>query len=73
MTKQYLTIKEAAKMLGVTTLTLRNWDKQEKLIASRHPFNNYRVYNIADIENLIKRVGCGKPKKLNIKFFDDES
>lgn len=73
MTKKYLTIKEAAKMLGVTALTLRNWDKQGKLIASRHPFNNYRVYNIADIETLIKRVDCGKPKKLNIKFFDEES
>lgn len=68
---KYITIKSAAKMLGVTVLTLRNWDKQGKLTASRHPLNNYRVYNIADIENLIKRIDCGKPRKLKIKIFED--
>lgn len=67
---KYITIKNAAKMLGVTPLTLRNWDKQGKLTATRHPFNNYRVYNIADIHNLLNRIDCGKPKKLKIKFLD---
>ena len=42
--KKFITVKEAAKLLGVTTLTLRNWDKNGKLEAGRHPFNNYRVY-----------------------------
>lgn len=71
MTIKYLTINAAAKMLGVTTLTLRNWDKQGKLSASRHPLNNYRVYNISDIENLVKKIGCGKPRKLKIQIFED--
>ncbi|KKS89940.1 MAG: hypothetical protein UV65_C0024G0001 [Parcubacteria group bacterium GW2011_GWF2_43_11] len=31
MVKKYLTIKEVAKVLGVTPLTLRNWDKAGKL------------------------------------------
>lgn len=44
MEKEFLTIKEAAQMLGVTPLTLRNWDKAGKFTASRHPLNNYRVY-----------------------------
>ncbi|MCX6715644.1 MAG: MerR family DNA-binding transcriptional regulator [Candidatus Taylorbacteria bacterium] len=52
-----ITIKEAASMLGVTTLTLRNWDKNGKLIPSRHPLNNYRVYKRADIDNLIEEIG----------------
>ena len=67
---KYITIKEAAKILGVTPLTLRNWDKKGKLAASRHPVNNYRVYNIADIEELLKRIDCGKPRKLKVKLED---
>ncbi|GAI64216.1 unnamed protein product, partial [marine sediment metagenome] len=31
--KKYLTLKEVAKILGVTPLTLRNWDKAGKLKA----------------------------------------
>ncbi|MBI2052849.1 MAG: MerR family DNA-binding transcriptional regulator, partial [Candidatus Ryanbacteria bacterium] len=50
MEKQYFTIKEAAGLLGVTPLTLRNWDKKGKLVAYRHPVNNYRVYKLEDIE-----------------------
>ena len=48
-----ITIKEAAEMLGVTPLTLRNWDRKGKLIALRHPLNNYRVYKRQDIDSLI--------------------
>ena len=29
---KYITIKEAAKILGVTPLTLRNWDKKRLVI-----------------------------------------
>ena len=35
MTKKYLTIKEVANLLGVTPLTLRNWDKAGKLKAHK--------------------------------------
>lgn len=56
MVKKYLTIKEVAKLLGTTTLTLRNWDKNGKLKALRNPINNYRVYKAADIEYLIRRI-----------------
>lgn len=52
-----ISIKEAAKMLGVTPLTLRNWDNNGKLKASRHPMNNYRVYKRAEIEQLILDIG----------------
>ena len=71
LNEKYLTIKQAAEILGVTALTLRNWDKQGKLAASRHPLNNYRVYNITDIEKLIKSIDCGKPRSIKIKFIDD--
>ena len=29
--KRYITIKEAAAILGIDPMTLRNWDKQGKL------------------------------------------
>lgn len=60
-----VTIKEAAVMLGVTPLTLRNWDKNGKLIASRHPLNNYRVYRREDIEKLIESIATNKVSPRN--------
>lgn len=51
-----ISIKEASSMLGVTPLTLRNWDKSGKLVPLRHPLNNYRVYKRQDIENLIAEI-----------------
>ncbi len=52
-----ITIKQAASLLGVTPLTLRNWDKNGKLMALRHPLNNYRVYKRQDIDDLIEKIG----------------
>ena len=43
-------------MLGVSKLTLRNWDKSGKLEARRHPINNYRVYLKEDIDKLISEI-----------------
>jgi DNA (cytosine-5)-methyltransferase 1 len=56
-TTKLISIKDASNLLGVTPLTLRNWDKNGKLKASRHPMNNYRVYKREDIERLIKEIG----------------
>lgn len=48
-------------MLGVTPLTLRNWDKNGKLKAMRHPMNNYRVYKAEEIDDLLKNMMDHKP------------
>jgi len=56
MANLYITIKQASKILGVTPLTLRNWDKNGKLKAHRHPMNNYRVYKIEDLEKVIHEI-----------------
>ena len=58
--KKYLTIKEAAKLLEVSPLTLRNWDKKGKLKAYRHPINNYRLYRIEDIELFLRKLDSQK-------------
>ncbi len=67
MANQYLTIKEAAELLEVTPLTLRNWDKNGKLKALRHPINNYRVYKKEDIESLIEDLKTNYSPKKNTK------
>ena len=53
MENKYITIKQAAKILGVSTLTLRNWDNNGKFPAGRHPISNYRVYKVEDLEDII--------------------
>ena len=54
--KRYLTVKETAKLLEITPLTLRNWDKKGKLKAFRNPINNYRVYKPEDIELFLRKL-----------------
>ena len=51
-----LTVGEAAKVLGVSAATLRNWDNAGKLTATRHPINGYRLYRREDIEALINEI-----------------
>lgn len=60
---RYLTIKQAAKLLHVTPLTLRNWDKKGLLRAYRHPINNYRIYRLDQIEEILRRLERSKYKK----------
>lgn len=79
--KKYLTIKQAARLIGVTELTLRNWDKAGKFVAARHPMNNYRVYTASQVDALLARMGeiprrvenkKRTPRRLEIKVLDDE-
>ena len=67
-----MTVKEVAKVLGVTPLTVRNWDQKGKLAAYRNPVNNYRLYKVEDVEELLKDIDQSKenrpqarPKKAN--------
>lgn len=59
MSGKFMTIKEAAEFLGVTPLTLRNWDKNGKLPTTRHPMSNYRIYKTEDLEKLVKDIEAG--------------
>lgn len=58
----YFSIKEAAEILGVSPLTLRNWDKSGKFHAQRHPMNNYRVYKLSALEHIIEDIESGSNK-----------
>ncbi len=68
MNNKFLLIKDAADFLGVSKITLRNWDKAGKLTAYRHPISNYRVYKSEDLEKLLRQMESGekpiRPRKL---------
>ena len=74
MSKKFLLIREAAELLGVSKLALRNWDNAGKLSAYRHPISNYRVYRTEDLEKIIKQIESGekpvRPKKLKKRKLD---
>jgi DNA-binding transcriptional MerR regulator len=79
MKEIYFFIKEAADILGVSPLTLRNWDKSGKFPAQRHPMNNYRVYKLSALEHVIEDIEGGtnksnvekRIKKLMIKHLEE--
>jgi DNA-binding transcriptional MerR regulator len=62
MSEIYFSVKEAAEILSVTPLTLRNWDKSGKFKAKRHPMNNYRVYSRTSLEKVISDIETGTQK-----------
>jgi len=75
----YFSIKEAAEIMGVSPLTLRNWDRSGKFPAQRHPMNNYRVYKLSSLEEVINDIEGGtnksnaerKIRKLMIKHLEE--
>jgi len=60
--QDYLQIKEAAELLGVTRATLRNWERHGKLNPHRHPINRYRLYKREDLEALLQSIYASKPQ-----------
>ncbi|HPR18403.1 MAG TPA: DNA methyltransferase, partial [Candidatus Cloacimonadota bacterium] len=52
----YLTIGEASKKLGISSQTLRRWDRQDKFKSMRHPINNFRVYSSEQINEFMKNI-----------------
>lgn len=68
MPKKYLLVTEVARLMGVTPLTIRNWDAKGKLIAYRNPVNNYRMYKVEDVEALIRQIERSKERPRRLKI-----
>ena len=51
---EYLRISAAAEYLGVCSNTLRNWEEAGKIPVYRHPVNNYRLFRVNDLDQLLK-------------------
>ncbi|HKJ42666.1 MAG TPA: DNA methyltransferase [Sunxiuqinia sp.] len=54
--EKYLSIRQAAEILDVSSETLRRWDNNGKFKSSRHPINNYRVYSEEQVKNLVEEL-----------------
>jgi len=54
--RDFITIRQAADIIGVSPATLRNWDRSGKLKAVRNPVNRYRLYQREDIEAFLARI-----------------
>ncbi|MER2520424.1 MAG: helix-turn-helix domain-containing protein [Bdellovibrionales bacterium] len=52
----YLTVGEAAQLLGVSGTTLRNWDRKGKLRPRRNPMNKYRLYEKAQVLSILEKI-----------------
>lgn len=52
----FLTIGEAAEILGVSLNTLRNWERAKKIVVYRNPINKYRLYKKEDLEKLLDNI-----------------
>jgi len=50
----YVTVHEAAEILGVAPNTVRAWGATGKIPEYRHPLNRYRFYKRADLEKVIR-------------------
>ena len=57
----YLRISEAAEYLGVSPNTLRNWVNAGKIIAVRHPVNDYRLFKREDLDALMRPEALTRP------------
>jgi len=68
MPKKFLTVREVANLLGITPLTVRNWDTKGKLVAYRNPINNYRLYKVEDVEVLMRQIEGSKQKARKLKI-----
>jgi len=53
---EYVTITQASLILGVSANTLRNWDRNGKIPVYRNPISGYRLFLMADLEDLLKEV-----------------
>jgi len=47
-------IAEAAKVLGVSVSTLRNWHRSGRLVPEVHVLTKTRIYKKSVLENMIK-------------------
>ncbi|AZI23190.1 DNA (cytosine-5-)-methyltransferase [Chryseobacterium taklimakanense] len=56
VSKEYLSLSEAAELIGKNKETLRRWDREGKLTAVREPVSNYRVYKRTDIQTLFPEI-----------------
>jgi DNA (cytosine-5)-methyltransferase 1 len=54
--EEFVRVKQAAALLGVSPNTMRTWGAGGKVPEYRHPVNNYRLYKLTDIERILRKL-----------------
>lgn len=54
--EDFVRVKQAAALLGVSPNTIRAWGADGKVPEYRHPVNNYRLYKLADLKKILHRL-----------------
>lgn len=74
--EEYLKIREVADLLGVSTQTLRLWEKKGELVSYRNPINNYRMYKVSQIETFLEEMRIERSRRgrfrLKVKIVRDD-
>jgi excisionase family DNA binding protein len=60
---RFLTVSEAAELLAVAPNTVRAWGAAGKLTEYRHPVNNYRLFKLADVQKLCRKIAAPRARK----------
>lgn len=72
---EYISIKETARLVGVSPQTLRKWEKDGHLVPYRNPVNNYRMYKVEQIEAFIEEMRSDRARrgkfKLKVKIIQE--
>jgi len=61
--KKHITVGKAAKILAVAPNTIRSWGESGHLTEYRHPCNNYRLFLLAEVNRLRRKIE--RPAKEN--------
>jgi len=54
--EEYVRIKRASAMLGLSPNTVRKWGRLGKIPEFRHPINSYRLYKRSDLAKIIAQA-----------------
>ena len=57
--REYLTVTQAASVLGVAANTIRAWDAAGKIPSRRNPANGYRLFKRTDLEAFLASIDRG--------------
>jgi DNA (cytosine-5)-methyltransferase 1 len=53
--KTFVTVHQAAEILGVAPNTVRSWGAAGKIPEYRHPLNGYRFYKRSDLARILRQ------------------
>ncbi len=52
----FVTVREASRILGVALNTVRSWGAAGKIPEYRHPMNGYRLYKREDLTAVLRKL-----------------